>query len=259
MSGCRPNRDKGGPETVDVNNFDLIARFYDELVAWAPYELWIAILLDGLKAFGLSDGAAILDAACGSGLSTIPLAKKGYSVTGIDRSDAMLELAREKAGREQLAIEFRKGDLLAMQLEERFQAVVCMHSGLDYILELDRLQKAFVSVRRCLETGGLFAFDKCLDEPDFYRKPQKDRRRLRNAEAVLEYDWDRKRRFFHQDCRISFTDDAGNGKQIRMLQSMRAVPLRKLLRMVEKAGFETLRPPRQFTLPDPGMGIFRAV
>ncbi len=243
----------------ELNNFDLIARFYDELVSWAPYDLWVIVLLRHLQELGLEEGSRILDAACGSGLSTIPLARRGYRVTGIDRSQAMLELAREKAAAENLEVRLQTGDLLGLDIGESFRAVICMHSGLDYILELDNLQKAFFNLRRCLEPGGLFAFDKCLDEPDFYREPQRDRRTLQNAEALFEYSWDRKQRIFQQDCRIEFIDSSGAEKTVRMVQRMRAVPLGQLVKMVEKAGFKMLREPRQFTVTNPGMGIFRAV
>ncbi len=251
----QPSKDNG----CAINNFDLIARFYDELVSWAPYELWTVILLADLRKFGLEEGSRILDAACGSGLSTIPLARNGYHVTGIDRSGAMLELARGKVRNARLAVELRSADLLNIDLEETFDAVVCIHSGLDYILKLEELQRAFYNVRSCLKTGGLFAFDKCLDEPDFYHQPHEDRRRLKNGKAVMLYSWDRRKRIFRQDCRIDFRDESGDERSVRMLQLMLAVPPGKLIRMVEKAGFETLRPPRQFTITDPGMGIFRAV
>ncbi len=242
-----------------TNDFDLIAPFYDELVSWAPYELWTDILLARLRESGLNENDRVLDAACGSGLSTIPLARSGFRVTGMDRSGAMLELARGKVLSAGLSVELRSADLLNMNFDEAFHAVICMHSGLDYILRLDELQRVFHNVRGCLRTGGLFAFDKCLDEPDFYLQSHEERRRLKNAEASILYSWDRGKRLFRQDCRIYFRDDSGAEKSVRMLQLMLAVPPGRLMKMVEDAGFETIRPPRQFTVTDPGMGIFRAV
>ncbi len=243
-----------------LNDFNMIAKFYDELVDWAPYELWVNSLLQDLERFGLEKGDKILDLACGSGLSTIPMAENGYNVTGVDISEAMLTRANEKlnstAG---LKIIFEKKDLLHLNYDELFDAAVCMHSGLDYILNLDDLQVAFDNVRQILRPGGLFAFDKCIDEPNFYKSPQSDRRSIHNGEAIFEYSWDKKKKIFKQDCLIRFDTEIGVKKETRMIQKMLAVPLEKLLDMVEKAGFKTIRPTQIFTVADPGMGIFRAV
>ncbi len=251
----RPEKKEAEP---DINDFDLIAPFYDELVSWAPYELWINDLLKQLKKAGLPENAKILDAACGSGLSAIPLARKGFDITGVDRSRAMLEFARKKAEAENLQVKFRAKDLVTLDLEEKFDAVICMHSGLDYILDMKDLQTALSNVRECLKPGGLFAFDKCLDEPDFYKKPQRDIKQLSCGQALFDYRWDRKQQMFEQDGHIYYKDSAGNEKTVRMLQRMRAISMPVLLKMVGGEGFETLKKPVQFTLTDPGMGIFKA-
>ncbi len=242
-----------------VNDFDLIAQFYDDLVSWAPYEIWTRDLTKQLRKFGLPDNARILDAACGTGLSTFPMARMGYDVTGIDISPAMLAPAREKAAAEDLRVKFDVGDMRDMNCKEIFKAVISMHSGLDYILELEALQRAFLNTRRLLEPGGLFAFDKCLDEPNFYKEPQRDTRELTNGHAVFYYRWYRKRRIFEQDCYIYYKDETGEKRTVHMTQHMLAVPLPELIEMVESAGFKTLKAPGRFTVADPGMGIFRAI
>ena len=55
-----------------LNDFDAIADVYDELVDWAPYELWVEELEKRLGRWGLGPGDRLLDAACGTGLSTLP-------------------------------------------------------------------------------------------------------------------------------------------------------------------------------------------
>ncbi|HUA08571.1 MAG TPA: methyltransferase domain-containing protein [Candidatus Acidoferrales bacterium] len=49
-----------------------------------------------IAAFGLLPKHAILDIGCGTGLASAPLIENGYDVTGVDPSEAMLEVARER-------------------------------------------------------------------------------------------------------------------------------------------------------------------
>jgi SAM-dependent methyltransferase len=66
-----------------------------------------------------SPPARILDAGCGPGLYAVPLAALGYSVTGVDVSEAALRHAREVARQAHPSgdIRFVKGDLRSVPLE----------------------------------------------------------------------------------------------------------------------------------------------
>ena len=241
-----------------LNDFDAIADVYDELVDWAPYDVWLADLEKRLRRWGLKPGDLILDAACGTGLSTLPWVRMGYHVVGADGSEAMLGRARERMKQAGYEVEFACQDLLALDFGRQFDAAVCMHSGLDYILDDEHLERAFRSLRACLEPGGLLAFDKCLDEPSFYREDYCDSRELSCGSAQFDYRWDRCRRLLEQRCTVSRR--RGNGpRRTEVVYRLKAVPPDQLVAMVEGAGFTTLEQPKQFTVPDPGMGIFRAV
>lgn len=242
-----------------VNDFDPLAEVYDQLVAWAPYEQWVEDLVRRMRRHGLEVGQSVLDAACGTGLSSVPLAKRGYRVTGVDCSQPMLEGARRRAEEAGVELELHRADLLEMDLGRRFDAVVCMHSGLDYILDLDRLQGAFRSLRRHVVEGGLFAFDKCLDEPEFYQESSTNSRHLEDGTAIFNYSWDREEKIFRQHCVVL---REGQGQEVRrteVVHKMLAVSVERLIEMLGREGFVMLERPEQFTISDPGMGIFRAV
>lgn len=249
------------PEDVSpgrINDFDSVADVYDELVSWAPYERWVQELQERLRRWGLRRGDRILDAACGTGLSTLPWAKAGYRVVGVDESLPMLERARQKAREAGLEVEFAPQDLLSLDLGREFDAAICMHSGLDYLQDDDGLERAFRSLRGCLRRGGLLAFDKCLDEPSFYQDDYDDARRLSCGSAQFQYRWDRSRRLLEQRCTV-LRKRGRSPRRTDVVYRLKAVPPDELIAMVLKAGFALLEAPRPFTIPDPGMGIFRAI
>jgi SAM-dependent methyltransferase len=171
----------------------------------------------------------------------------------------MLQLARGKLQGRDLPVTFICQDVLELELPFEFDAAICMHSGLDYILDLRDLARVFASMRRQLRPGGLLAFDKCLDEPGFYRPAYTDSRTIPAGTAVFEYSWDRKRKLFNQRCTVLRMRPDGSPARTQVLHRMKPVALGELVGMVESAGFETLEPPRQFMVSDPGMGIFRAL
>jgi len=242
-----------------INDFDAIADVYDQLVSWAPYGRWVRDLVRRLRRHGLRKRHLILDAACGTGLSTIALARLGYRVVGVDRSERMLRQARRKLDGTNLRITFHRQDLLGLDLSAAFDAAVCMHSGLDYLGTAEEFTRALRSLRSQLRQGALLAFDKCLHRPGFYRKAYTNSREIPCGTAIFHYSWDEKRRLFDQRCVVLRRGADGVETRTEVLHRMRAFAPDELAEMAGAAGFEVIEPVRQFTVEDPGMGIFRAV
>jgi SAM-dependent methyltransferase len=240
-----------------VNDFGCIADVYDQLVEWAPYEHWTSQLEPRLTKHGLARDACILDAACGTGLSMLPWLERGYRVVGTDASPQMLARCRRRLAGSGHSVELLEQDLLNLDVDGRFDLALCTHSGLDYILDDADLERAFHSLRGCMAEGGLFAFDKCLDEPGFYKEDYSDSRELDGASVQFQYRWDRSRRILEQRCIVYRTK--GEPARTEAVFHLRAVAPDVLIEMLDRAGFEVLEPPRQFTIRDPGTGIFRAV
>jgi SAM-dependent methyltransferase len=94
----------------------------------------------------LPPGAA-LDAACGTGRYSAYLAGRGNQVTGVDQSEAMLELAREKLP----DATFRPGDLTRLPVPDRsFDTVVCALA----LVHLPQVDTAMDEFARVLRPGG---------------------------------------------------------------------------------------------------------
>jgi SAM-dependent methyltransferase len=115
-------------------------------------------------------GGPVLEAACGTGRIALPLAKAGLHVTGVDRSEAMLTIARCKAAalpdsvRERLTLV--KQDMSALDLGRRFGFVFVPFRSFQALLTIDLQRKSLDAIRRHLEATGrvaLHLFDPRLD------------------------------------------------------------------------------------------------
>ena len=240
--------------SIPFNDFACIADVYDELVSWAPYEKWVGALEKRLRRRGMKKGDLLLDAACGTGLSLMPWLRRGYQIVGADACRPMLERAQARVQAGGYTAELMLQDLTALDVGRPVRVALCMHSGLDYILDEAKLAQAFRSLRGCLEEGGLLAFDKCLDTPDFYRDEYSDTRSISCGTAEFHYRWDRRRRLLEQSCVVT-----GNGRRTEVLYHLKAIAPEQLDGMLAEAGFQMLEPVTTFHVPDPGMGIYRAV
>ena len=72
------------------------AYFYDEFNGAADYDALFAYVTGELKAHGIQDGI-VADFGCGTGELTLMLAQAGYDMIGIDVSEEMLSVLRDKA------------------------------------------------------------------------------------------------------------------------------------------------------------------
>lgn len=93
----------------------------------------------------------ILDIGCGTGNFSIKLAKRGCKVVGIDISQAMLEEARKKTKKNNLDINFQKGNALNLDFADNsFDSVFSM-TAIEFI---EDLEKAFKEMKRVVKPGG---------------------------------------------------------------------------------------------------------
>ena len=101
----------------------------------------------------------VVDLCCGTGDVAISLAKSGFNVIGIDISEDMLNVATEKAMNNAARVLFVCADAKDFQLPSRSDAVYSITDGMNYMMGVDELKKAFLSVNKALKSGGKFIFD----------------------------------------------------------------------------------------------------
>lgn len=134
------------------------ASIYDDVMGTVPYKFWYDYLQEIIKYYQL-EVSKVLDLACGTGNMSLIFARDNYQVTGVDLSNGMLEVAREKAKEARLKINFIEADLCSFQLEEKYDLAISLFDSLNYILNLEDLKKVFQNVYYSLRDGGSFIFD----------------------------------------------------------------------------------------------------
>ena len=97
----------------------------------------------------------MLDLCCGTGLLAGELVARGYSVVGVDASEAMLALARERLGP---GVVLSRVTLPELAVDGCFDAAVCTFDGLNYLTPAE-LRLTLDAVAECLRPGGWLVFD----------------------------------------------------------------------------------------------------
>jgi SAM-dependent methyltransferase len=96
---------------------------------------------------------SVVDFACGTGSQVLWLASRGFRVTGVDISPAMLKIARRKSRRADL----RRGDMRTARVGT-FDAALTISNAVGHLTRRD-FERAMRNIRGNLAPGGLYVFD----------------------------------------------------------------------------------------------------
>lgn len=140
--------------------------------------------------------ARILELCCGTGRPTLPIAKEGYDICGVDYTYSMLERARRKAAEAGLKVDFVEADIRTLDLHEKYDFVFIPFNSIHQLYTNDDLFAALRRVRNHLKEDGLFLLD-CFN-PDIRYIVEGEK----GPRAVAQYT----------------TDD---GREVRIEQTMR--------------------------------------
>jgi SAM-dependent methyltransferase len=103
--------------------------------------------------------ARILELCCGTGRLTLPIAKEGYNISGVDITSSMLEQAKIKASEAGLAVEFIEADIRTLDLSEKFDMIFIPFNSIHHLYKNEDLFQAFNVVKKHLKKDGLFLLD----------------------------------------------------------------------------------------------------
>ena len=134
---------------------------YDALYLDKDYEAECDLIARVLRTYASNKIASILDLGCGTGRHAFPLARRGFEVVGVDRSEFMLDQARSKAAElsELLPCRFHHSDIRSADLGQEFDAVLLMFAVLGYQVANADVRATLHTARRHLRPGGILLFD----------------------------------------------------------------------------------------------------
>ncbi|MEN8208588.1 MAG: methyltransferase domain-containing protein [Candidatus Fermentibacteria bacterium] len=116
---------------------------------------------DTLSMLGLTgiDNGDVLDLCCGPGRFAIPIARMGYNVTGVDATEYLLNIARNRASLESVSVEWVKEDMRAFRRPGSYDLAISMFTSFGYFNNHNDNMKVLENVRDSLRPGGKFVLE----------------------------------------------------------------------------------------------------
>ncbi|MGW2510049.1 class I SAM-dependent methyltransferase [Streptomyces scopuliridis] len=104
-------------------------------------------------------GSRVLDLCCGPGLFLVPLARRGYGVTGVDLSPSMLERARAACAEAGADVRLVRADMLDYVEPGSFDVVLNVFTSFGYFDDPDDNLRVLRNARESLAPGGRLVVD----------------------------------------------------------------------------------------------------
>lgn len=98
--------------------------------------------------------AAVLDLCCGVGRHSLELARRGFRVTGVDRTASYLKSARAMAKAEGLAVDFVQADMRDFTRPASFEAAINLFTSFGYFEDQEQDLQVLINVCQSLRHGG---------------------------------------------------------------------------------------------------------
>lgn len=164
--------------------YDSFSSDYDRFVNWPArlaFEMPFLTAQLGSLATQPGEPLRVLDAACGTGMHALELARRGFRVSGADLSEKMIERASANAAQAGLAADFRAvgfgGLARAFADGLPFDALLCLGNSLPHLLDPTELADALADFAACLRPGGLLLvqnrnFDAVMARRERWMEPQ---------------------------------------------------------------------------------------
>jgi SAM-dependent methyltransferase len=179
-------------------------------------------------------GGAVEDLGCGRGRHAIPLARRGFRVAGVDISENMLRLARSRAERERVQVEWVMEDMRTFCRPGAFDLALSLFTSFGYFSDAEN-QQVLDNIGKSLRRGGMLLLD--------LRNAGKGLSRLEDMDMTVEVPSGSLRmsiRFDRRTMRASaeHTLTRSDGIRISSAFDVRVYSMEELSRMIRKAGME---------------------
>lgn len=192
---------------------------------------------------------SVLELACGTGSAAIAFANRDYDVTAVDRSEAMLAIAREKARRWGAKVRFLRQDLRELDAGGPFDAATCFYDSVNYFLVPEELQRAFERVAAHLKPGGLFLFDAITEHAVANTWGNETEVRIEaDLARIWRASYDAKTRIGSLEVDYFVQEPGGLYRRVHEVHRHRGYSLWDVREALEAAGFELVNAYKCLTL-----------
>lgn len=183
----------------------------------------------------LRKGQSVLDCPCGQGRLTVPLAKMGLRMTGIDFQPGYLARARRAAKKERLKIEFVRCDMRKLPFTGRFDAAINWFTSFGYFSDAGNLVAARAAFA-ALKPGGRFLIEMQNKSWLVNHFLPRARETINGVEIIHRHRWNRRA------SRVESTWTFRLGQRVeRHSFSIRAYSGPELRALLRAAGFRDIR------------------
>ncbi|MDW0109007.1 class I SAM-dependent DNA methyltransferase [Sporosarcina aquimarina] len=215
------------------------ASVYDELMLDIPYPVYVDLIDTALN--GLMD-KKILDVACGTGILSVFLAERGADITGIDLSEEMLTIAKERSKDRFPALTFLHQAMQQLDVPDKYDAAVIPIDSLNYLENLQDVSDTFHRIYEALLPGGLFMFDVhstfktdilFMESPFTYDSP--------SISYIWETDEGEEPHSVHSELAFFVRKDDECYVRFDEVHYQRTFPIMQYVELLEKTGFSVER------------------
>lgn len=220
---------------------------YDLLYESKAYDAECDLIEKIFRTHGEHPIRSVLDFGCGTGSHAMLLAQRGYEMVGVDLSESMIALARDKLSHAaaKANTSFEQGDIRSCDLARRFDAVLILFAVLGYQVHNVDVLATLENARRHLEPGGLLLFDVWYGPAVLRERPSQrvkeiqtpDGRVLRAASGTL----DTARHLCEVEYHLWRLNGEGITAEVRETHRMRFFFPQELELFLKCTGFSCLR------------------
>jgi ubiquinone/menaquinone biosynthesis C-methylase UbiE len=188
----------------------------------------------------------ILELGCGTGRVAIPVARKGSTVIGIDRSASMLARGHLKVRRSRLAarVKLIRGDIRHLPFPDKsFELVMAPYGILQSLLDEKLLSATLKDVRRVITCEGIFGLELVADLPaweEYSKRPSLQSASGPNGKPIALIEsvkQDRRKHLTHFEQ--EFVEGRGKSSTRKKFSlAFRTLSVPQMVQRLEKAGFE---------------------
>ncbi|MCE9584792.1 MAG: class I SAM-dependent methyltransferase [Planctomycetes bacterium] len=115
--------------------------------------------MSGLLKLAKPRGKAVLDLCCGPGRCSVELAKRGFRVTGVDRTRFLLTKAKARARAAKAKIEWVESDMRDFVRPGAFDLAISTFTSFGYFDDKDEDRRVLRNILDSLKPGGVFVVE----------------------------------------------------------------------------------------------------